>query len=75
MNKSITKNQAGFNEDSDQIMQLAISRGYSADLTDGERDDILDEANWILFEQDPSPIDRQQDERAEGLLQQTPRAS
>lgn len=75
MNKRPTKINTVFNEDPDQIMQLAISRGYSEDLSNGEREDILDEANWILSEQDPSTADRQRDETTEGLLQQTQRAS
>lgn len=75
MKKNATKINAVFNEDPDQIMQLAISRGYSEDLSSGEREDILDEANWILSEQDPSTADRQRNETTEELLQQTQRAS
>lgn len=75
MNNSATKINAVFNEDPDQIMQLAINRGYSEDLSNGEREDILDEANWILSEQDPSTADRQRDETAEGLLQRPQRSS
>ena len=75
MSKNTTKVNTVFNEDPDQIMQLAISRGYSEDLSNGDREDILDEANWILCEQDPSTADHQRDEPTEGTLQQTQQAS
>ena len=65
----------GLSDDPDAVMQLAVSRGYSEDLTDGERDDLLDEASWVLAEQTDHAAGVQPGAALTGLLQGTQQAS